>query len=563
MAATASAPPALSPTGADGLEPEDSNISSPLSEVDDKDANDEDLNMHLGEGDENDSSLTAEGQAEVDHDGSDSESALSDARSVAQSDGNDTEAETERLHDTPHNRRQRDVIVDQYNEGQIFEHSPSKLRTTAAIEPQDDQADNDSIPDDGASSVSEKSEAAESTSKIGTTKDTSVDDEPHLDSQDRKRKRSPATDLSEPEQPMRKRTGSVGAVEEEADQDAAEANEDDTAVANDLSAQVSVAEDEAPSPQKREASGGGTPTERETRASRKATRTSSRNKVGAVEADDDTTTEAPDEPQLADGEDEQEQQTETVEADVEDEADAAAKSAEEGNANNAAPLCHQKANAKTAEKKLAAYKDWSRIEEMFGVFRDRYAGSSFAPQEITYQLLTMHRLYKDRLQRLEEEEQTLLADDPTHPEYLNMKKCLDDRLNRKIQEIEKENELRLEAHKRRFVAVRAQIWSQFVQGVREKRESTLATLNKEWYDVQTARRNAHSLQEYGMLFPKDPTQRVRNAVAYNNEVSTLAGLAKFEGFPAGPEIRGASTSELNDDLGAIEVSVPVQSHLVG
>ena len=133
---------------------------------------------------------------------------------------------------------------------------------------------------------------------------------------------------------------------------------------------------------------------------------------------------------------------------------------------------------------------------------------------------------------------------------------MDDRLSRKLQEIEKENQLRLEANKRRFVAVRAQIWSQFAQGIREKRESTLATLNNEWYDVQTARRNAHSLPDYGVIFPKDPSQRIRNAVAYNTEVSTLAGMAKYEGFPAGPEIRGASTSELNDDLGAIEVRAP-------
>lgn len=164
------------------------------------------------------------------------------------------------------------------------------------------------------------------------------------------------------------------------------------------------------------------------------------------------------------------------------------------------------------------------------------------------------RLYKDRLQRLDEEEQSLLADEPTHPEYLNMKQCLDDRLNRKLQEIDKEHELRTQANERRAVAIRAQIWSQYYQSVREKRESTLESLNKEWYGVQTARRSAHSLQDCGIIFPKDPAQRIRNSVAYNTEVSTLAGLAKYEGFPAGPEMKGATESELADDLNAIEVS---------
>lgn len=117
----------------------------------------------------------------------------------------------------------------------------------------------------------------------------------------------------------------------------------------------------------------------------------------------------------------------------------------------------------------------------------------------------------------------------------------------------------MQANEKRFVSIRSQIWSQFAQAIREKRESVLTALNREWYDVQAARRHAHSTGDCGFVFPKDPAQRVKNAVAYNTEVSTLAGIAKYEGFPAGPEINGASASELNDDLSAIEVScAPMQ-----
>lgn len=135
-----------------------------------------------------------------------------------------------------------------------------------------------------------------------------------------------------------------------------------------------------------------------------------------------------------------------------------------------------------------------------------------------------------------------------------MKQCLDDRLNRKLQEINTEYEFRIQAHDRRAIAQRAQTWSQYFQAVRERREIALETLNKQWYDVQSARRSAHSLPDYGLLFPRDPSQRVRNAIAYNTEVSTLAGLAKYEGFPAGPEMKGASAAELEADLNAMEVS---------
>lgn len=111
----------------------------------------------------------------------------------------------------------------------------------------------------------------------------------------------------------------------------------------------------------------------------------------------------------------------------------------------------------------------------------------------------------------------------------------------------------MRAHDRRAVAERAQIWSQFFQAVREKREQVLEKLSQQWYEVQSARRSAHSLPDYGLLFPKDPAQRIRNAIAYNTEVSTLAGLAKHEGFPAGPQLQGASTSDIEGDLIAIEV----------
>lgn len=165
-----------------------------------------------------------------------------------------------------------------------------------------------------------------------------------------------------------------------------------------------------------------------------------------------------------------------------------------------------------------------------------------------------YSMYKDRLQRLEAEEQSLTADIPTHPEYLNMKQCLDDRLDTKLEEYNKEQQLRLEAHEKRAVAQRAQIWSQYFQAVRGARERVLEALNKDWYEIQTARRNAHSLPEQVLLFPQDPAQRVRNAIAYNAEVSALAGIAKYQGFPAGPEIKGASTTELEDDLANMEVS---------
>ncbi|KAH7162926.1 hypothetical protein B0J13DRAFT_615537 [Dactylonectria estremocensis] len=511
MAAIVSAAPPLSPPGVGDLDHADSNISSPLSEVDDKDDNEEDIE-HMQLDMDDDDHLSKPSTASK-KEASDSDSVLSDAHSDLNSDGNDTEAETERLFDTPKHQRQRDVVVDQYNEGQIFEHTPSKLRRTANLADNPEHADDESLSGDDAS-IGSPTLMDNSPTKPAIIKDTPADDKNTRDSQERKRKRSPAADLSELEQPLRKRTSSG------LDHDPSEPkhvedtvmHEDEPTPANDSSGTQTPAEDGDSSPRKKITAHDDDVTERTTRTTKKRGRSGSKRKA-AVPADVDHETDGGSHDDARDGGTDVEHHEE-VDADVEEEVDAATAHDEE------------------VERKHAAYRDWTQIEDMFGVFRDR--------------------LYKDRLQRLEEEEQSLLAAVPSHPEYLNMKQCLDDRLEQKLQEINKELDYRTKAHERKSVAQRAQIWGQYFQGVREKREKTLESLNEEWYDVQTARRSAHSLQDCGLLFPKDPAQRIRNAVAYNTEVSTLAGIAKYEGFPAGPLMKGASASELEDDLAAIE-----------
>ncbi|RFU79517.1 hypothetical protein TARUN_2724 [Trichoderma arundinaceum] len=509
-APTASASAAFPPVATGGGNLEDSNISSPLSEVDDKDANDEDIeHMHL---DRDNLSIGPEETRGTDNGGSDSDSALSDAASDVNSEANDTEAETLRLYDTPQIQRHRDVGIERFNDGEPFEHTPSKLRRALVNGDDDSVSGDDSHVDEDEDDDDDNDDNESPTKAVAAI--VKADEDGQRDSQERKRKRSAVTEQSDPEQPVRKRTGSISAANGDGDDRLAAAEDDATPAANLPSGVQSPGDDDEAS-----ATNQDTPTEHEApEVTRKTKRSGSKRKnVIADDGDSETRAELRDELQDAAMEEEPEPdqpEEEEAEPEADEETDAAARNLEE------------------LEKKQAAYRDWTQIEEMFGIFRDR--------------------LYKDRLQRLEEEEQSLHAPEPTHPEYLNMKQCLDDRLDRKLQAINTEHEYRLKALERRAVAQRAQIWGQYFQAVREKREQALEGLNRQWYDVQSARRSAHSLPDYGLLFPKDPSQRVRNAIAYNTEVSTLAGLAKYEGFPAGPELQGASTSELEADLAVME-----------
>ena len=98
--------------------------------------------------------------------------------------------------------------------------------------------------------------------------------------------------------------------------------------------------------------------------------------------------------------------------------------------------------------------------------------------------------------------------------------------------------------------------SQFYQGVRESREKVLEELGQEWYEIQQERRHhANTIPDYGIRFSSSKTQAVRQAVAYNKEVSILSGFAKHVGFPAAPAIHGASEDQLEHDLEAIAVSL--------
>ncbi|KAF3357351.1 hypothetical protein VdG1_05848 [Verticillium dahliae VDG1] len=500
MAAAGAIPPALSPEQPT-LDHDDSNISSPLSDVEDGDGDEGSLdvmNIHHD---------TPRQHDDDEGDMSESDSNLSDA--------NDTEAETERLFDTPQAQRHRDVVVNEFNDGQIFEHTPSKLQKTFSVDEEADNSDNESLSDnDDVSLASSPGDGSPSPTKPAKPAVTSLASPVRESSETKKRKRSLPVDQSDSDQPLRKRTGSVAAPDLD---DAArrEDDEDDPLSTHPNSGNQS-ADEEIPvltTEAKTEPSRDSASPVKASSVTRKLTRNGSKHKT--EDGDDDKINDADThEEGTADEGVEARVDEDVAVAEVEDDADAAARDEEE------------------LERKQAALDEWSQLEARFVLFRER--------------------LYKERLERLEAEEQSLQSDNPTHPEYLLMRQCLDERLDNRMREVNREHELTIQALDRLSVARRAQIWGQFYQGIREKREQYLESLNQEWYETQNARRSAHSVPDYSIQFPTIPAQRTRNAVAYNTEVAYLAGLAKHEGFPAVPAMRGASATEIDDDLEAIK-----------
>jgi hypothetical protein len=218
-----------------------SNLSSPLSEPEDKDesGDESEPDTHDHSNDHNTPTRNkARDDLELDAASeSDNDSKLSEV------DVNDSEAETERLYDTPpKNGVARDIVNTAGDVGQkrftdrrdrAFERSPSKLHQQLRVDIDTEEVDS------GRNFVSEDEEDADEVSMPSSEPEIGSIKEPQLESpllarksqavssedtsqstrkssvDSRKRKRSSATEHSESELPLKKRTGSIGAVDHE------------------------------------------------------------------------------------------------------------------------------------------------------------------------------------------------------------------------------------------------------------------------------------------------------------------------------------------------------------
>ncbi|TPX16568.1 uncharacterized protein E0L32_003862 [Thyridium curvatum] len=544
-----------------------SNISSPLSEVEDKDGEPEDMDLDL----ENQNTST---RNQSDRDDDDAETGPVPGTTASGSDGdgdsnlseldiNESEAETERLEDTPRKKRNgRNASANGTGDDskhfvqsrdRPFEPSPSKLKQQIQVdvEPARNSDEEDDAEEEGEEELSEEEAGHESDASSqadggrngggsprsasqkrakGDAASTNTEDTSQgaSSSETRKRKRSLAADQSESDQPLRKRVGSVGVDRENTDDKTVLDDDTENISTNPQSRAHSSDEDNTNDKEEHIAESIETPAADANRA-RKSKRHGAKRRKGFEDsaagsevneelADDDAG--AAEDETTAPGEDEQ------PEGEVDEEAEIAHKNEEE------------------MERKRAAFEQLQSIEKHFATFRER--------------------LYQERLAQLTEEEAMLTGDNPTHPEYLAMMQCIDARRDERQRVIDLEYQFNMDTTKRWAVARRAQIHGQYFQSIRQSREDILEDLGRQWYQIQQQRRkHANNIPDFGIRFPMSKPQRVRNAIAYNKEVSILSGVAKHEGFPAAPQINGASAGEMDEDLEEILKSRPAGQQVPG
>lgn len=536
-----------------------SDVSSPLSDVEDKhgDPDEMDLDMNSNHSQHRETSVRTDNCDVADSDlgaETDDESKLSDVDI-----NDDSEAETERLYDTPPKDRVSRDIVDAAGEpgtrqftdrrDRTFEPSPSKLQQQikADYEPKN-IASGRNTPSEGAEEgdgeVSEdlSEEEPESAAELPPVRSpvlakkvqaVSASTEKVLTLSPRhdtlKRKRSSITEQQDLSQPLKKRTESNPSTEElsaddvpvvdievistnpESGNQSAEEDNNDEPVAT--AGPDSATKDEAEPTEAIEDDASDGRTKKGKRGVAKKRKSPTPGELAGDEVEE-TNLDASADADVVAVEDSGVQAEEDQVDDVDEEAEAAHRNEEE------------------LERKKSAWEELTAIERQFSSFRER--------------------LYQERLEQLNQEEAMLTCENPTHPEYLAMLQCLNARREERIKTSTLELQFRMAMLQRRAVAERAQILSQYHQAVRESREKVLEELGQEWYDIQQERRRfANAIPDYGIHYPAAKAQGIRNAVAYNKEVSILSGFAKHVGFPAAPPIHGASEDQMENDLEAI------------
>ena len=170
-------------------------------------------------------------------------------------------------------------------------------------------------------------------------------------------------------------------------------------------------------------------------------------------------------------------------------------------------------------------------------------------------MLNPSRLFAERTQKLNDELASLETDSISHPDYLSMVNAIESQRRERVALARTSFGFKVKALQNKSVAERTYYHSQYMQSVRDIRDTALERANQEWYQIQRGRRALdEGVAERTLLTSFKRSDLVAQQNAYNTEVSILSGMAKWVGFPAAPEVTGASQSEMDDDLRKMGVS---------
>lgn len=377
---------------------------------------------------------------------------------------NDSEAETERIEDSPHNIRKHDIVLSAASAGP----SPSKLHQSTTLDDVDDEA---LVADDSPSKPRRSSKNNGLTEDIPDLGD--LGDSGLPNSLNKKRKHETVPESGD-EEPTKKRRSSIRS-------DLSDPIDDDTPLSPEpLGNPMDINDDDIPVDEVPESELPAPP---------------SKGKKGKK---DEEPTERGDEP---------------------DDAEAVLR-------------------AEESVKKMSAMDSLATLEKEFATLRDK--------------------IYDERISKLNRELEMLTGPNPTHPEYLRQIECVQRYRDAKIKYEQNLYRYRMKSLMHKGLAERSQAHSTYYQRIRDAREWHSSAVSKQFYAIQHDRFKTDELSPHHIIpFPTRRSQQIAHQTAYNQEVSIMAGVAKYVGFPAAPSLMGARPTELDDDLE--KMGIPIEN----
>ncbi|KKK16229.1 hypothetical protein ARAM_001803 [Aspergillus rambellii] len=187
-------------------------------------------------------------------------------------------------------------------------------------------------------------------------------------------------------------------------------------------------------------------------------------------------------------------------------------------------------------KRTSAMDSLSVLEREFAILRDK--------------------IYDERISKLNRELDMLTGSNPTHPELLRQLECVKRYTDAKVDYEHTLFRYRLKSLVNKSLAERAQTHSSYIQRIRDIRERHSSAISKQFYSIQHDRFKTDDVSpQHYIPFPTRRSQQIANQTAYNQEVSILAGVAKYVGFPAASSLVAARPSEIDEDLEKMGITV--------
>ncbi|RPA74328.1 hypothetical protein BJ508DRAFT_35943 [Ascobolus immersus RN42] len=157
------------------------------------------------------------------------------------------------------------------------------------------------------------------------------------------------------------------------------------------------------------------------------------------------------------------------------------------------------------------------------------------------------KIFEERVQEVDNE--IRMVEEGTHPQLLAMLEPVNKRRDENIQLANAKFNYAVQSLDTSTKATRAQIHSQYFQGIRFLREKYLGLVSQNWYQIQRERRASDTLvPDYTFRLNESKPQRILERKKYEKEVEILTKVQTTMGFPAAPEIKSLTAEELASDL---------------